>query len=120
MSSMPARLMGARRKSLKPHHRLDDSFDGAVILLDDVTQYLFYRSLIGVERFERGPVGAALVHGNHLGLAVLVNGLFVEQRIVVTESEVISSTPGFAYCSDNSGVDQWKLSPQEARAWLSS
>jgi len=40
MSSMPARLMGARRKSLKPHHRLDDSFDGAVILLDDVTQVL--------------------------------------------------------------------------------
>ena len=30
---------------------------------------------LGVERFERGQIGAALIHGNRFGLTILVNRL---------------------------------------------
>ncbi|MBB5503139.1 hypothetical protein HDG37_007378, partial [Paraburkholderia sp. MM5384-R2] len=45
-------------ETLEAHHRLDDTFDGAVILLDDVVQILVLPDLdwlfpLSVERFER-------------------------------------------------------------------
>jgi hypothetical protein len=50
---------------LEAHHWFDDAFDGAVILLHDVIQVLVLADLdrcrtLGVERFERGRIGAAL------------------------------------------------------------
>jgi hypothetical protein len=65
---------------LETHHWFDDAFDGPVILLHDVIQVLVLANLdqcraLGVERFERGQIGAALIHGNRFGLTVLVNRL---------------------------------------------
>jgi hypothetical protein len=61
---------------LETHHWFDNAFDGPVILLHDVIQILVLADLdrcrpLGVERFERGQIGAALIHSNRFGLTVL-------------------------------------------------
>lgn len=63
-------------EALETHHRTDYAFDGTVILLDDVVQVLVLSDLdrggpLGIERFECRQIGAALVHGNRFGLAIL-------------------------------------------------
>ncbi|CAB3774743.1 hypothetical protein LMG29542_08121 [Paraburkholderia humisilvae] len=44
---------------LETHHWFDDAFDGAVILLHDAIRYLFWRTLIGVERSALSASSAA-------------------------------------------------------------
>jgi hypothetical protein len=63
---------------LEPHHRSDDAFDGAVVLLEGVVQVFFLADLDrrrspGIERFEGGQIGAALVDCDRFGYAALIN-----------------------------------------------
>jgi hypothetical protein len=78
-------------ESLESHHRSDDAFDSAVILLDDVVQILALADLdrcrpLGVKRFERSQIDAALVHGDRFGLAVLADRLLE----VATRSHLVT------------------------------
>jgi hypothetical protein len=65
-------------KILEADHPSDDPLDGAVILLDHVVQLFVLPDFDrcwspGVERFEGGQIGAALVHRDRFRLAVLIN-----------------------------------------------
>ena len=66
-------------KRLESEHRLCDSFDPSVVLLDDVVQVLVLSHQdvdtgISLDTFNGRCIGAALVDGDLLGHAVQVDG----------------------------------------------
>ena len=68
-------------KRLESKHRLGDPFDGPVVLFDDVVQVLVLshqdaETGVGLDTFNGGRIGTALVDGDLLGHAVQVDGSF--------------------------------------------
>ena len=66
-------------KILETHHGFDDTFDGTMVLLDNVIQILVLPDFDGrftfrINRIQGGQIGTAFVNGNRLWGAVLVDG----------------------------------------------
>jgi hypothetical protein len=81
-------------KILETQHRFDDAFDGTMVLLDNVVQILVLPDLDGrfpssIDHLQGRQIGAAVVHGDRLGGAVLVDG-FIE---VATRRSLVAMRP---------------------------
>jgi hypothetical protein len=82
MHDLDARQNDARTpKILEAHHRFDDTFDGPVILFDNVIQVLALanpdrRFPLGIDGLKRCKVGPAFIYGDRLWRAVLVDRVF--------------------------------------------
>ena len=73
----------------EPHHRPHHSFDGSVVLFDDVVQIfdptdLDVRPMFCVAAFDRRRVGAALVDRDLLGNAMMADRLAREPQGGIT------------------------------------
>ena len=77
-TSMPDRHDARATKILEAHHRFNDAFDGAMVVLDNVVQILVLpdfdgRFPLSIDRLQGGQIGAVFVHSDRLRGAVLVN-----------------------------------------------
>ena len=106
IDSIPLRITRTV-KTLEPQHRPDDPLDGPMVLFDHVVQVpdltdLDGRFVLGIDRVQRGQIGAAFVDDHRLVHTILNDRIFKEApscHLVAPGSEQeISGFSHLAHC----------------------